>query len=872
MATLLYRLGRFAYDRRWLVLAVWLVIVAAVGGSAAAFHGQMTNNFQIPGTETQRMADKLKADLPSASGGSASIVFESPGAAFTDAQKQALSAKLNEIKGLDGVRNVTDPFTTQAQLDGAAAQIAAGNQELASNEAKLAAGEPQLAAAKAELEANRARLDAGQAQLDAQKQALAAQGLPEAAIAQATAAAQAQLDAGRAQLAAGQTQYDAGRTQADQGAAKIAQAKADLALATRQADAAKDIRFVSGDGKAAIASIQFTGATDGLPASLRDEIQTIASGVNGVQAHASKELTQDISSIFGASEAIGVTVAAVVLLVMLGTLIAAGLPLLMALVGVAVGVGGTFALTTVVQMSSVTPMLGLMLGLAVGIDYSLFIVNRHRTQLLRGMDPRRSVALAIGTSGNAVVFAGLTVVIALAALVVPGLPFLAVMGLSAAATVAVAVLVAITLLPAVLGFVGRRIISKRRWARAEAENARAGHQQEEEREDIAASNRGWGAWVTRHPWLSLVASVALLGVLAVPAASLRLALPDGGSEPVESTAYKAYDATGRYFGAGMTGPIIVVGELPAGLDQNAAKAKQYDVADRLRSVDGVVAAVPATLSEDRRTAVFQVIPTDGPASASTVQVVHDLRAKGADIQSQTGATIGLTGQTAANVDISAKLADALPPYLTIVVGLSFVLLLLVFRSLLVPLLATGGFLLTLGAAFGSIVAVYQWGWLGPVFDVTHPGAILSFLPILLIGILFGLAMDYQVFITSGMRESYAHGQEAHLAVRTGFHHAARVITAAAIIMVSVFAGFIFSHLTMVRPLGFGLALGVLLDAFVVRMTLVPAVMRLLGRGAWWLPRWLDRLLPDLDIEGAKLERTTSAARPSAAGEPEPVGR
>jgi RND superfamily putative drug exporter len=322
----------------------------------------------------------------------------------------------------------------------------------------------------------------------------------------------------------------------------------------------------------------------------------------------------------------------------------------------------------------------------------------------------------------------------------------------------------------------------------------------------------------------------------------------------------------------MTGPIIVVGELPAGLDENAAKAKQYDVADRLRSVDGVVAAVPATLSEDRRTAVFQVVPTDGPASASTVQVVHDLRAKGADIQSQTGVTIGLTGQTAANVDISAKLADALPPYLTIVVGLSFVLLLLVFRSLLVPLLATGGFLLTLGAAFGSIVAVYQWGWLGPVFDVTHPGAILSFLPILLIGILFGLAMDYQVFITSGMRESYAHGQEAHLAVRTGFHHAARVITAAAIIMVSVFAGFIFSHLTMVRPLGFGLALGVLLDAFVVRMTLVPAVMRLLGRGAWWLPRWLDRLLPDLDIEGAKLERTTSAARPSAAGAPEPVGR
>ncbi|WP_077489750.1 MMPL family transporter [Sinomonas mesophila] len=869
MATLLYRLGRSSYDRCWLVLALWLVLVAVVGGSAAAFHGTMTNNFQIPGTETQRMADKLRADLPSASGGNASIVFESRGAAFSESQRRQLSEALAEIGRLDGVRGVTDPFATQAQLDGAAAQIAAGRKEIEANEARLAAGEPELAAGKAQLDAGRAQLDAGQAQLDAQKQALAAQGLPKAAIAQATASAQAQLDAGRTQLDASQAQYDAGRKQADEGAAKIAGAKAQLALAERQSQAAEDLRFVSSDGKAAIAALTFTQSTDGLPVSLREDIQRIAAGVPGVETHGSKELTQDISSIFGAAEAIGVGVAAVVLIVMLGALVAAGLPLVMALVGVAVGVGGTFALTGVVEMSSVTPMLGLMLGLAVGIDYSLFIVNRHRNQLLGGMGPRESVALAVGTSGNAVVFAGLTVIIALAALVVPGLPFLAVMGLSAAATVAVAVLVAVTLLPAALGFAGRRIISRRRWAEAvrqnTAENARAGHEEEAAREDLAASHRGWGAWVTRHPWLSVVASVVLLGALALPAAQLRLALPDGGSEPVESTAYKAYEATGTYFGQGMTGPIIVVGELPAGLDENAAKMAQFDVADRLRAVPGVVAAVPGTLSEDRRTSVFQVIPMDGPASASTVQVVHDLREKGADIQAETGVAIGLTGQTAANVDISAKLADALPPYLAIVVGLSLLLLMLVFRSLLVPLLATGGFLLSLGAAFGAIVAVYQWGWLGPVFDVTHPGAVLSFLPILLIGILFGLAMDYQVFITSGMRESFAHGQEAHLAVRTGFHHAARVITAAAIIMVSVFAGFIFSHLTMVRPLGFGLALGVLLDAFVVRMTLVPAVMRLLGRAAWWLPAWLDRILPDLDIEGARLERTTPT--PARAAEP-----
>ncbi|HKU30232.1 MAG TPA: MMPL family transporter, partial [Arthrobacter sp.] len=285
------------------------------------------------------------------------------------------------------------------------------------------------------------------------------------------------------------------------------------------------------------------------------------------------------------------------------------------------------------------------------------------------------------------------------------------------------------------------------------------------------------------------------------------------------------------------------------------------VADKLRSVDNVTAAVPVAISDDYRTAVFQVIPKEGPASASTVKVVSELRDKGTEIRDQTGVTIGLTGQTAGNIDVSAKLGAALPPYLAIVVGLSLILLLLVFRSIVVPLLATGGFLLSLAAAFGAVVAVYQWGWLGAVFDVANPGAVLSFLPIILIGVLFGLAMDYQVFITSGMRESFMHGESAKHAVRTGFSHAAAVVTAAAIIMVSVFSGFIFSHLTMVRPLGFAMAFGVLIDAFVVRMTIVPAIMYLLGEKAWWLPKWLQRILPDVDVEGAKLTRSdrTSAS-------------
>lgn len=848
MALLLYRLGKFSYRHRWLVISLWLAVMVAVGGAAAALHGTLSNNFQIPGTETQQMADKLKKELPSSSGGSASIVFEANDAQFGQAGKDAVSAALTKLKTLPDVQGTVDPFATQAQLDKAVTDLAAGEQ-------KAAAGKAQLDKAAAELAA-------GKAQLADAEQQMAAAGLPPAAV-------EAQLGQQKAALAAGQAKLDAGTKELEAGNAK-------LALGKRQLEASNGLRFVSEDGKAAIAQVQFKTSINGLKPEVRQEVQDIVKEVSAanVTALPSKEISEDISEIFGTAEIIGIAVAALVLIIMLGTLVAAGLPLLMAIVGVAVGVGGTFALSGAVDMSSISPMLALMLGLAVGIDYSLFIVNRHRGQLLKGMDPEESVALATGTSGNAVLFAGLTVIIALAALVVPGLPFLAVMGLSAAATVAVAVVVALTLTPAVLSLVGRKLISKRAWAKAERHNAAPGHETEDRARDEYRSSHGWGGVVTRHPWLALVAGVLLLGVVALPASQLRLALPDASSEPVASQAFKAYDVTKRSFGEGMTGPIIVVGDFPAGLSAAEAQAKQFDVADILRKTDNVAAAVPLALSEDRRTAVFQILPKEGPASASTVEVVSDLRAEKGRIQDATGVGIGLTGQTAGNVDVSSKLGAALPPYLAIVVGLSLILLLLVFRSIVVPLLATGGFLLSLAAAFGGVVAVYQWGWLGTVFGVENPGAVLSFLPIILIGVLFGLAMDYQVFIASGMRESYMHGETAKHAVRSGFSHAAAVVTAAAIIMVSVFSGFIFSHLNMVRPLGFAMAFGVLVDAFVVRMTIVPAVMYLLGRKAWWLPRWLDRILPDVDVEGAKLHKPTSDADADAdaagAGEPEEV--
>lgn len=835
MALLLYRLGMFSYRRRWLVISLWLAVLVAVGGSAAAFHGTLSNNFQIPGTETQRIADKLKQDLPSASGGSATIVFEAPDGGFTSESRAAVTDALKKLQDLPEVRGTVDPFATQAQVDQAGKAITDGEQ--------------QLAAGQAQLDASRTQLEAGKAQLAAAEQQLTAAGAPAALI-------DAQLGQQKAALTQGQAKLDAG-------AQELEANKAKLELGKRQAQAASAIRFVSENNKAAVAQVQFNTSINGLAPAVRKQVQEIAHETSsaGVQAFASKEITEDISALFGTAEIVGIAVAALVLILMLGTLIAAGLPLLMAIIGVGVGVGITFALSGLFDMSSISPMLALMLGLAVGIDYSLFIVNRHRTQLLAGMDPEESVARANGTSGNAVVFAGLTVIIALAALVVPGLPFLTVMGLAAAGTVAVAVLVAITLTPAMLSLIGRRIISRRAWAKAEAHNAEPGHEAADLATDRERSTHGWGGLVTKHPWVALVAGVLLLGTLALPATQLQLALPDGGSEPVESEAYQAYDLTARSFGEGVTGPIVAVGEFPANLDAAQAQKLQFDIADKLRAVDNVVAAVPVALSEDRRTAVFQVIPKEGPASASTVKVVSELRGLNAGIKADYDVAMGLTGQTAGNVDVSTKLGDALPPYLAIVVGLSLILLLLVFRSIVVPLLATGGFLLSLSAAFGAVVAVYQWGWLGNVFDVANPGAVLSFLPIILIGVLFGLAMDYQVFIASGMREAFMHGSSAKEAVRVGFRHAAAVVTAAAIIMVSVFSGFIFSHLTMVRPLGFAMAFGVLFDAFVVRMTIVPAVMYLLGEKSWWLPRWLDRILPDVDVEGAKLNRGQAAPAP-----------
>jgi RND superfamily putative drug exporter len=385
----------------------------------------------------------------------------------------------------------------------------------------------------------------------------------------------------------------------------------------------------------------------------------------------------------------------------------------------------------------------------------------------------------------------------------------------------------------------------------------------------------WVDVVTRRPRAATALVALVMLVLALPALSMRLGLPDGSSEPQDSTAYRAYERVAESFGPGSNGPLLLAAEYDAPVAEDDLVAEQAEVARAVLAVDDRVSVLPIGTSEDRRTVAFQVVPAEGPSAESTVELVQGLRrlADGdavregswLDLRQVVGdanptgeqllgddVELGLTGATVANIEVSERLAGALPLYLTMVIGLSLVLLTIVFRSILVPLVATAGFLLSVAASFGAIVAVYQWGWLGAVFDVHDPSAVFSFMPTLLIGILFGLAMDYQMFLVSGMHEAYVHGRDARTAVREGFTSGARVVAAAALIMVAVFSGFIWAEMTMARSIGFGLAVGVFLDAFLVRMTFTPAVLTMLGDRAWWLPRWLDRLLPNLDVEGAAL--------------------
>jgi uncharacterized membrane protein YdfJ with MMPL/SSD domain len=607
------------------------------------------------------------------------------------------------------------------------------------------------------------------------------------------------------------------------------------------------------DKRLGYADVIYPVPSDEISDEARDELAASAQPARdaGIQVEFNGGLVDDGST--ANSEGISLMIGYVVLAITLVSLLAAGLPLLTAIIGVGIGTTAITALSGVVDTSETAPILATMLGLAVGIDYALFILSRHRQNLADGLEPQEAAANATATAGSAVVFAGATVVIALVGLTVVNIPFLTVMGLAAAGTVAIAVLIAVTLLPAFMGFAGQRlqrsnrVLSRRPWSNRRI----AGGEK--------LSTR-WVTFVTRRPLAVLAVGLVMLSVVGVSALHMKLGLPDGGAKSTSTTERRAYDLLTQGFGPGFNGPLTAVVDA-----KNLSSTQQKQVASKLvaglKKFPDVASVSRPAQNKAGDVTIVLVTPKSSPASDQTKDLVSSLRHKADQVHQQTGIKAYVTGTTALNIDTADRLSAALPKYAAVVVGLALLLLMVVFRSVLVPLKAAGGFLMSVAASLGIVVWVFQDGHLASALGVDNPGPIVSFLPILLIGILFGLAMDYEVFLVSRMRERFVHTKKARESIVTGYTQSGRVVVAAAIIMIGVFASFVLDDDPVTKSIGFALAFGVVTDAFVVRLTLVPAAMALLGQRAWALPRWLDRLLPNLDIEGAGLEADPKPAPP-----------
>jgi RND superfamily putative drug exporter len=734
MAWYLYRLGRWSFRHRGIVLSFWIGLLLLMGAAAGTLSGKTSDTFSLPGIESIEAFDLIKERTPDAApdGATARIVFQAPkGESLESADnKEALLASLESVKSKNVIAT-SDPF----------------------------------------------------------------------------------------------------------------------AMGT-----------VSEDGRTAFATVSYAKQsielTDGDRTALEESPE--AAEEAGLDVAIGGDALQEVPH-GGSAELIGLGIAVIVLMITFGSLLMAGMPLLTAIVGVGIGVASITTLTGFVDLGSSTPTLALMLGLAVGIDYALFIASRYRHEVHTGRTREEAAGRAVGTAGSAVVFAGLTVVIALVGLAIVNISFLTQMGLAAAGTVAVAVVIALTLLPALFGFAGNKI----GWGKIPFVTA-------PDPEDPDVKNtvgRRWADVITKHRVVTLVTGLVVAGVVSIPVASMQLALPDDGTAAEGSGPRVAYDLIAENFGAGTNGPLLVVVDTKNADDPAAAVATVAEKVETVKTdVASVMSPVPGPDAPAADVEAFQgqldavqyasinVVPKSGPSEADTQDLVHDMRDRLEDVESDTGAEVYVTGQTAVGVDISEKLAEAFPKYLLVVVGLAFILLMLVFRSVLVPLKAVLGFLLSVGVSLGATVAVFQWGWFADLIGVDTTGPVLFMLPLLLTGILFGLAMDYEVFLVSRMREEYVHGRPAKESVVFGFQYGARVVTAAAAIMIGVFGSFALGDEIIIKSIGFGLAVGVLADAFLVRMMIVPAFMALMGDRMWWLPKWLDKAMPNLDIEGESLVR------------------
>ena len=823
MAELLFKMGRWSFRRKWVVLATWLIILGAVAGAAVAFSKPFSSQFSIGNAPSIEATKLMMENFPEAGNpadaATVNLVF-----ATTD------GSRLDEEHNKEAIDDVVGAVEDSLQGE-------IRNTQRFGNPVVLS---PQLTQGVYDMSVE--------------------QGLPEA---------------------------------------------------TAREDA-ENLALVSDDGR--IAYTTFDYDVDSAMEVSDEQRQAVYDAMElgreqGLQVEAGGAGFGDPIAIKATSEVVGLAVAFVVLLLTFGSLIAAGLPLITAVIGVGIGVLSILLTTAVVELNDVTPTLAIMIGLAVGIDYALFILSRYRVERER-MPAPDAAGMAVGTAGSAVVFAAATVIIALAALVVAGIEFLSWMGLLAALTVAVAMLVALTLVPALLGIFGDKAFGARVPGVA-GNKKRDGTWPKRFRKGMTMGRR-WVTLVQKVPALMLAAVILGLGVLSLPVTRLEMALPSDTTSNVDTTQRKAADLMAEGFGAGVNAPLLFVVDAhavdpdapalrpfveaqrqaaeaaaaeaesadaegapaegaanaaPEPFDEHraAAQAAYIYTVDKIDGMAEIKNAQLVGMNDDATAAQVMITPFTGPEEQETVDVSHALRDRAAEIEAATGATVGMTGLTAVQMDITEELGNAMPLYLAIVVGLAIVLLLLVFRSITVPVVAGLGFLLSVGAAFGVTVLFWQEGLWGLV---SSPGPLISFMPIFLIGVTFGLAMDYQMFLVSRMREHYTHnGGRAREGSRyngveesviEGFSAGARVVTAAALIMIAVFVAFIDQPLPFIQIFGFALGAGVLFDAFFIRMTLVPATMFLMGRATWWIPRWLDRILPSLDVEGSKLEKDFEA--------------
>ncbi len=616
-------------------------------------------------------------------------------------------------------------------------------------------------------------------------------------------------------------------------------------------------QLVSDSGKVALGQVQWSAKAPDVKDANLDAVKDAMTPVqaDGVQVEYNGSVYPGWRTAPSETpELIGLIIAFVILMITFGAFAAAGMPILGAIIGVVTTLMGITALASVLSIASASTTVALMLGLSCGIDYGLFILSRHRTNLLNGMTPEESVPLAMGTAGSSVVFAALTVIIALCGLTVVGIPFLTVMGLAAAASVAVALLIALTLLPAMLGFAGTKVAKFTRLPLLGARAERVARRSAADPDSTAGA--GWARFVVRHRVPVLIGGIVLLGVLAIPATKIQLGLPSGASKPTDNTQRKAYDLTTEGFGAGFNGALLIVAQ-----DVDSPSDTQQ-IAAALTKMPGVTKVTP--LAAQNGTSLIRLIPKSGPNDSATADLVHTLRNDRAVIEGQTGAHILVGGTTASNIDVSSKLSGALPIFLLVVVGLAFILLTFAFRTILVPIKSILGFLLSMAAAVGAQVALFQWGWGEHLFGIT-PSETISFLPIIMLAIIFGLSSDYEVFVVSRIKEEYTKNGDARRAVQRGTGLSARVVTAAALIMFSIFVAFMFTDDPTIKAIGFSFAAGVFLDAFVVRLTLVPAVMAIIRSKLWYHPEWFATHVPDPDIEGQRLEHKLAEKELAAAG-------